>query len=171
MVELLKERAGTPLFGVPYKGSGPMHSDLLGGTLQFAVDTLTQNVPFIKDGKLIGIAVTSRARMAMAPNVPTVIEAGFPIASPADAEATRQVALEVRRPVIAALARRGPTLIAARVDPAPGFEPRIKSRALPGGGFATPELDDMFPFLPPAELAAVRAEARSIRAGMGGADA
>ena len=71
----------------------------------------------------------------------------------------------------AALARRGPTLIAARVDPAPGFEPRIKSRALPGGGFATPELDDMFPFLPPAELAAVRAEARSIRAGMGGADA
>lgn len=71
----------------------------------------------------------------------------------------------------AALARRGPTLIAARVDPAPGFEPRIKSRALPGGGFATPELDDMFPFLPPAELAAVRAEARCIRAGRGGADA
>ncbi len=55
-----------------------MHSDLLGGTLQFAVDTLTQNVPFIKDGKLVGIAVTSRQRMAMAPNVPTVIEAGFP---------------------------------------------------------------------------------------------
>lgn len=71
----------------------------------------------------------------------------------------------------AALARRGPTLIAARVDPAPGFEPRIKSRALPEGGFATPELDDMFPFLPPAELAAVRAEARSLRAWTGGAGA
>ena len=41
---------------------------------------------------------------------------------------------------------------------------RIKSRALPEGGFATPELDDMFPFLPPAELAAVRAEADSLRA-------
>lgn len=64
----------------------------------------------------------------------------------------------------AALARRGPILIAARVDPEPGFEPRIKSRALPEGGFATPELDDMFPFLPPAELAAVRAEAAQIRA-------
>lgn len=63
----------------------------------------------------------------------------------------------------AALARRGPVLIAAHVDPAQGFEPRIKSRALPEGGFATPELDDMFPFLPPDELAAVREEARAIR--------
>lgn len=64
-----------------------------------------------------------------------------------------------------ALGRRGPILIAARVDPAPGFEPRIKSRALPEGGFATPELDDMFPFLPAAELAAVREAARAVRAG------
>ena len=76
--EMFKQQYGLNMEHVPYKGSGPMHSDLLGGTLQFAVDTLTQNVPFIKDGKLIGIAVTSRARMAMAPNVPTVIEAGFP---------------------------------------------------------------------------------------------
>ena len=63
-----------------------------------------------------------------------------------------------------ALTRRGPILIAAQVDPAPGFAPRIKSRALPEGGFATPELDDMFPFLPPDELAAVRTEAAAIRA-------
>lgn len=63
-----------------------------------------------------------------------------------------------------ALTRRGPILIAAQVDPAPGFAPRIKSRALPEGGFATPELDDMFPFLPAAELAAVRQEAAAIKA-------
>jgi tripartite-type tricarboxylate transporter receptor subunit TctC len=63
---------------VPYKGSSPMHNDLLGGTLQFAVDTLTQNVPYMKDGKLIGIAVTSRTRAAMSPNVPSVVEAGYP---------------------------------------------------------------------------------------------
>lgn len=55
-----------------------MHNDLLGGTLQFAIDTLTQNVPFIKDGKLRGLAVTSRARMGLAPELPTVAEAGFP---------------------------------------------------------------------------------------------
>lgn len=59
----------------------------------------------------------------------------------------------------AALQQDGPQLLAVTVDPEPGFEPRIKSRALPEGGFATPELDDMFPFLPAEEVAAVRAEA------------
>ena len=48
------------------------------GQLQFAVDTLTQNVPYMKDGKLVGIAVTSRARAPMSPNVPSVVEAGYP---------------------------------------------------------------------------------------------
>ena len=55
-----------------------MHSDLLGGTLQFAVDTLTQNVPYMKDGKLVGLAVTSRTRASMSPDVPSVVEAGYP---------------------------------------------------------------------------------------------
>lgn len=53
----------------------------------------------------------------------------------------------------------GPALIHIDVDPAQPFEPRIKSRMLEDGTFATPELDDMFPFLPSEELAAVRAEA------------
>lgn len=64
----------------------------------------------------------------------------------------------------AALARRGPTLVSVKVDPAIGFEPRIKSRALPEGGFATPELDDMFPFLPSSEIDAVHHEAMTIKA-------
>jgi acetolactate synthase-1/2/3 large subunit len=61
-----------------------------------------------------------------------------------------------------ALTQNGPRVIAVTVDPKPGFEPRTKSRALPDGGFATPELDDMFPFLPPEEVAAVRAQAQAI---------
>lgn len=61
-----------------------------------------------------------------------------------------------------ALTSDGPLLIAAQVDPTAGFEPRIKSRALADGGFATPELDDMFPFLPQEELEAVRQEAAAI---------
>ncbi|MDD0816581.1 thiamine pyrophosphate-binding protein [Curvibacter sp. HBC28] len=65
----------------------------------------------------------------------------------------------------AALQQDGPQLLAVTVDPEPGFEPRIKSRALPEGGFATPELDDMFPFLPAEELAAVRAELAAVRQG------
>ena len=76
--ELFKNEYKLNMEHVPYRGSGPMHSDLLGGTLQFAVDTLTQNVPFIKDGKLRGLAVTSRSRMALAPELPTVAEAGYP---------------------------------------------------------------------------------------------
>lgn len=76
--EMFKQQHGLKMEHVPYRGSGPMHTDLLGGTLQFAVDTLTQNVPFMKEGKLTGIAVTSRKRMPLAPNVPTVAEAGFP---------------------------------------------------------------------------------------------
>jgi acetolactate synthase-1/2/3 large subunit len=62
----------------------------------------------------------------------------------------------------AAMQLDGPMLIHVKVDPEPGFAPRIKSRALPEGGFATPELDDMFPFLPSSELTAVRAEAKLI---------
>ncbi len=76
--EMFKQQYKLNMEHVPYKGSSPMHNDLLGGTLQFAVDTLTQNVPYMKDGKLTGIAVTSRTRAAMSPNVPSVVEAGYP---------------------------------------------------------------------------------------------
>lgn len=76
--EVLKTGQKLNMEHVPYRGSGPMHTDLLGGTLQFAIDTLTQNVPYIKDGKLRGLAVTSRSRMGLAPDLPTVAEAGYP---------------------------------------------------------------------------------------------
>ena len=76
--EILKKEYKLNMEHVPYKGSSPMHNDLLGGTLNFAIDTLTQNVPYIKDGKLHGLAVTSTSRMALAPGLPTVIEAGYP---------------------------------------------------------------------------------------------
>jgi acetolactate synthase-1/2/3 large subunit len=63
-----------------------------------------------------------------------------------------------------ALQENGPLLIHVDVDPAQGFEPRIKSRILPDGKFATPELDDMFPFLSPNELSDLRNEAAELRA-------
>jgi tripartite-type tricarboxylate transporter receptor subunit TctC len=61
---------------VGYKGSAPMHNDLLAGTIKLAIDTLPQNVPFMKDGKLRALAVTSPARAPMAPGVPSVLELG-----------------------------------------------------------------------------------------------
>ena len=74
--ETLKKDQGLQMEHVGYKGSAPMHNDLLSGTIKLAIDTLPQNVPFIKDGKLRALAVTSPARAPMAPGVPTVLELG-----------------------------------------------------------------------------------------------
>ena len=74
--EVMKNELGVKMEHVPYKGSSPMHTDLLGGTILFAIDTLPQNVPYMNAGKLRGIAVTSRSRMALAKDLPTVIEIG-----------------------------------------------------------------------------------------------
>ena len=76
--ELFAKEAGIRLTHVGYKGSGPMHNDLLGGTILFAIDTLPQNVQYQKSGKLRLLAVTSTKRAAMAPDVPTVGELGYP---------------------------------------------------------------------------------------------
>jgi tripartite-type tricarboxylate transporter receptor subunit TctC len=74
--ETMKNDHGLRMEHVGYKGSSPMHNDLLGGTIKLAIDTLPQNVPFMKDGRLRAIAVTSPARAAMAPDVPSVLELG-----------------------------------------------------------------------------------------------
>src|SRR5215213_5502441 len=74
--ETMKKDLGLKMEHVGYKGSSPMHNDLLAGTIKLAIDTLPQNVPFMKDGKLRAIAVTSPARAPMAPEVPTVLELG-----------------------------------------------------------------------------------------------
>jgi tripartite-type tricarboxylate transporter receptor subunit TctC len=74
--ETLKKDQGLRMEHVGYKGSAPMHNDLLSGTIKLAIDTLPQNVPFMKDGKLRALAVTSPARAPMAPDVPSVLELG-----------------------------------------------------------------------------------------------
>ena len=76
--ELFKVEAGIKLQHVGYRGSGPMHNDLLGGTIKFAIDTLPQNVQYQKSGKLRLLAVTSPKRAGMASEVPTVVELGYP---------------------------------------------------------------------------------------------
>ena len=76
--ELFAKEAGIKLNHIGYKGSSPMHNDLLGGTILFAIDTLPQNVQFQKSGKLRLLAVTSTKRATMAPDVPTVLELGYP---------------------------------------------------------------------------------------------
>jgi tripartite-type tricarboxylate transporter receptor subunit TctC len=74
--ETLKKDLGLRMEHVGYKGSSPMHNDLLSGTIKIAIDTLPQNVPFMRDGKLRALAVTSPVRAPMAPDVPSVAELG-----------------------------------------------------------------------------------------------
>jgi tripartite-type tricarboxylate transporter receptor subunit TctC len=74
--ETLKNDQNLKMEHVGYKGSAPMHNDLLAGTIPLAIDTLPQNVPFMRDGKLRALAVTSPARAPMAPGVPSVLELG-----------------------------------------------------------------------------------------------
>jgi tripartite-type tricarboxylate transporter receptor subunit TctC len=69
---------GTRLLHVPYKGSAPLTTDLLGGQVQMSFDTVTPVLPFIQSGKLKALAVTTAKRSAALPNVPTLQETGVP---------------------------------------------------------------------------------------------
>ena len=68
---------GVQLLHVPYKGSGPLTTDLLGGQINMSFDTVTPVLPHIKAGKLRALAVTTARRSAALPDVPTLHEAGL----------------------------------------------------------------------------------------------
>ena len=74
--EMLKAQAGIDMLVVPYKGSGPAITDLLGGHVQLVIDAPTVSMEQIKAGKLKAIAVTGKSRLAVLPDVPTFDEAG-----------------------------------------------------------------------------------------------
>lgn len=75
--ELYKLSAGVDMVHVPYKGIGPMMTDLLGGVVDLAFDGLASSSPQLKAGKLNPLAVTSPERSPLLPNVPTMIELGY----------------------------------------------------------------------------------------------
>ncbi|MFN0300337.1 MAG: Bug family tripartite tricarboxylate transporter substrate binding protein [Burkholderiales bacterium] len=75
--ELFKFRAGVDLLGIPYKGSGPGMTDLLGGQVTLMMDSLASALPHIKAGKIKAIAMTTAQRVPQLPDVPTVAESGF----------------------------------------------------------------------------------------------
>lgn len=69
--------AGVELLHVPYKGSAPLTTDLLGGQVDMSFDTLTPLVPHIQGGKLRALAVTTAKRSSTLPDVPTLAESGI----------------------------------------------------------------------------------------------
>jgi tripartite-type tricarboxylate transporter receptor subunit TctC len=75
--ELLNARAQIELRHIPYRGGGPGLTGLLGGEVHMFFSALTQMLPYIRDGKLRGLAVTSAERSPLAPEIPTMVESGF----------------------------------------------------------------------------------------------
>ena len=76
--EMFKLAAKVDAVHVPYKGSGALIVDLMGGQIDYAFDTMTAATPFVKQGKAIAIAQTRLQRAKSHPTVPTLAESGFP---------------------------------------------------------------------------------------------
>ena len=77
-MELFRMMTGTEMIHVPYKGSAPMETDLMGGHVQVAFDNVPNVITQVKAGTMRALAITSTTRSAMLPDVPTVAEAGVP---------------------------------------------------------------------------------------------
>ena len=77
-LELFKHRAKVYALHIPYRGSGPLITDLIGGQVQYSFETMTAATPHVKSGKVIAIAQTRPQRSKAFPDVPTVAESGFP---------------------------------------------------------------------------------------------
>lgn len=76
--ELFKSRSGLNAVNIIYRGAAPALTDLIGGQVDIMVDNLITSLPFIRSGKLVPVAVTTRERVAELPNVPTLVESGYP---------------------------------------------------------------------------------------------
>ena len=76
--ELFKARAGIDIVHVPYKGGAPSITDLMAGNVQMTFETTSVLLPLIQAGKLRALAVTTQKRIPQLPDVPTMIESGYP---------------------------------------------------------------------------------------------
>ncbi|MDH6165971.1 tripartite-type tricarboxylate transporter receptor subunit TctC [Variovorax boronicumulans] len=76
--ETILHAAGLKMTHVPYKGSAPAMTDLMGGQVAFSVDTVSAAIPQLKSGKIRAIAVTTAKRSSLLPDVPSLAESGYP---------------------------------------------------------------------------------------------
>ena len=104
------KEAGVKLLEVPYKGSPPAFTDLLAGRIDLFFDSIAAALPYVQSGQVRGIAVLSSKRSALAPDVPTMSEAGVPgldvdswLGIFAPARTSPEVLTKLRREIRAAL--------------------------------------------------------------------
>jgi tripartite-type tricarboxylate transporter receptor subunit TctC len=76
--ETMLHATGLKMTHIPYKGSAPAMTDLMGGQIPFSIDTVSAAVPQLKSGKIKAIALTTAKRSALLPDVPTFAESGYP---------------------------------------------------------------------------------------------
>jgi tripartite-type tricarboxylate transporter receptor subunit TctC len=76
--EMFKARAGIDIVHVPYKGGGPSITDVVAGNVQMTFEGTAVLLPLIQAGRLRALAVTTPKRIAQLPDVPTMVESGFP---------------------------------------------------------------------------------------------
>lgn len=111
--ELFQVATGTKMTHVPYKGSSPALTDVMGGNLDLMFDYPVVVMPFVQSGKLRPLAVTSKERLAIAPEIPSMDELGLP---KAESTAWSAVFLPAKTPP--AIAKRlGDAIAQAIVDP------------------------------------------------------
>lgn len=135
--ELFGSEAGVEITHIPYKGTGPLVTDLLGGQVQMGFLSVTAAAPLVKSGKLRAIGISTKQRSAVLPDLPTLAESGLPnysfdawlaLVGPADLpKATVDKLYQDLKTVVAssevqqALAAQGIATIMSPPDQAVGF--------------------------------------------------
>ena len=76
--KLFESKADVQLTIIPYKGTGPALIDLVGGQVDMMFDQMTTSLPFVQDGRLRALAVTSAKRFPALKDTPTMVESGLP---------------------------------------------------------------------------------------------
>ena len=76
--EMTKSAMKISMVHIPYRGGAPMTTDLIAGQIPVGIDVITAFVPMVKAGQIKALAVTTRARSPLLPDVPTVVELGLP---------------------------------------------------------------------------------------------
>jgi len=130
--EVLKQSLELDLTHIPYRGSGPALIDVLSGEVPMMFDNITPSLPHIQDGKLRPLAVTSKERSPLLPNVPTLDEDGFP-----GFDVTGWIAIFVPADTPKPIIEKLNTALHKAVN-SPGIEERLQERGIVTG-LGTPE--------------------------------
>lgn len=130
--ELFCEKTGIKMLHVPYKGDSPALTDLLGGQVSCMFCAATSALPFVRSGRLRAIGISTAARSALLPNVPTIAESGVP-----GYEANSWVGVVAPAKTPAAVVARLHSNLQRSLD-----DPGVRAKVIDGGGevqASTPE--------------------------------